>query len=41
MFSGLMKSDPEVRGARTTREVVGVMVLRELGKEFTFLRDIT
>ena len=32
MLSGSMKSDPEVRGTRTAREVVGVMVLRELGK---------
>ena len=29
---GSMKSNREVRGVRTAREVVGVMVLRELGK---------
>ena len=31
MLSGSMKSVPEVKGMRATREVVGVMVLKELG----------
>ena len=32
MDSGSIKSIPEVRGMRATLEVVGVKVLRELGK---------
>ena len=37
--SGSMKSIPEVRGILATLEVVGVKVLRELGKYCTSRRD--
>ena len=38
MLSGSMKSMPEVRGILATLEVVGVKVLRELGKYCTDFR---
>ena len=37
--SGSTKSMPDVMGMRHTREVVGVKVLRELGKYCTDFRD--
>ena len=36
--SGSTKSKPDVMGMRHTREVVGVKVLRELGKYCTLFR---
>ena len=41
MLSGSMKSLPEVKGMWATREVVGVIVLRELGKYWISFRATT